>query len=155
MSASENGWIGSRGWPMISVGGSNVRRSAVGGATRPKNSPWSTEADGLGSWLTQSSSIWPSSGPRRGTSDASRPQARATGAPKVSDSSSGVKPIAQPSSALSSTGISISIPCTRDGSAAHASSVVLAPSEVPPSTALSISRWSSSASVWAPNSVIE
>ena len=73
-----------------------------------------------------------------------------TGAPKVSESSSGVKAIAQPSSALSSTGISTSIPRTRWGEWAAASSVVFAPSEVPPTTALSISRWSSSAIVWAP-----
>ena len=67
MSESENGWIGSRGWPITSAGGSSVRRSSRGGAVRPKNRPWSTDADGLGSWLAQSSSICPSSGPRRGT----------------------------------------------------------------------------------------
>ena len=53
------------------------------------------------------------------------------GSPKVSAHISGVKAIAQPSSALSSTGISTTIPRTRSGCAAAASSVVLAPSEVP------------------------
>ena len=113
MSESEKGWMGSRGCPITSAGGSSSRRSSRGGAVRSKNSPWSTEAEGLGSWLAQSSSIWPSSGPRRGTSDRPRPTARTTGAPKVSPSSNGVNAIAQPSSALSSTGISTSIPWTR------------------------------------------
>ena len=126
----------------------------MGGATRPKNRPWSTEADGLGSWLTQSSSMSPSRLLRaarvRGAA-----ASRATGAPKVSPASSGVKPIAQPSSALSSTGISINSPLTRSGAAAAASSDALAPSEVPPSTAWSTSRWSSSAIVWRPKIVIE
>ena len=76
--------------------------------------------------------------------------ARATGAPKVSPTSSGVKAIAHPSRALSSTGISISMPFTRSGAAAAASSAVLAPSEVPPMTALSTPAWSSSAIVWRP-----
>jgi hypothetical protein len=61
---------------------------------------------------------------------------------------------AQPSSALSSTGISISIPFTRSGAAAAASSVVLAPSEVPPITAWPTPAWSSIAIVCRPNSVI-
>ena len=50
------------------------RRSDRGGATRPKNSPWSTEAEGLGSWLSQSSIIWPSSGPRGAPARRARPQ---------------------------------------------------------------------------------
>ncbi len=64
--------------------------------------------------------------------------------------SSGVKAMAQPSSALSSTGISISMPFTRSGAAAAASSVTLAPSEVPPITACFTSAWSSSAIAWRP-----
>lgn len=78
-----------------------------------------------------------------------------TGAPKVSEIISGVNAIAQPSSALSSTGISISIPRTRSGAAETTSSVVLAPSEVPPTTARSMSRWSISASTCWTNNVIE
>ncbi len=61
----------------------------------------------------------------------------------------------QASSALSSTGISISMPCTLELSLAAASSVALAPSDVPPSTALSIPRWSIRPCTWAPKIVIE
>ena len=89
---------------------SSSRRSSLGGATRPKKSPWSTEADGFGSWPSQSSIMSPSSQVPRGTSRAPRPSSRATGAPNVRPTSSGVKAMAQPSSALSSTGISISMP---------------------------------------------
>ena len=76
-----------------------------------------------------------SSEPVRGASRAARPSRRATGAPKVSPTSSGVNASAQPSSALSSTGISTSSPRTRSGAAAAASSAALAPSDVPPITA--------------------
>ena len=61
---------------------------------------------------------------------------------------SGVNAIAQASSALSSTGISITIPRRRAGASEATSSVVFAPSEVPPTTASSTSRWSSSATTW-------
>ena len=54
------------------------------------------------------------------------------GSPKVSATISGVNAIAQPSSALSSTGISITIPRSRVGASEATSSVALAPSEVPP-----------------------
>ena len=67
------------------------------------------------------------------------------GAPNVIETISGVKKIAQASSALSSTGISTTIPRTRFGASEATSSVVLAPSDVPPITASSIFRWSSSA----------
>jgi hypothetical protein len=70
--------------------------------------------------------------------------------PNVRETSSGVKASAQPSSALSSTGISTSMPRTRSGAATVASSVALAPSEVPPTTACSSSRWSSSARICCP-----
>ena len=63
-----------------------------------------------------------------------------TGAPNVSEISSGVNAIAHASSALSSTGISITMPRTRVGASDTASSVVLAPSDVPPITASSSSR---------------
>ena len=68
-----------------------------------------------------------------------------TGSPNVSATSSGVKASALHSSALSSTGISITIPRSRSGAAEAISSAVLAPSEVPITTACSISRWSISA----------
>ena len=58
--------------------------------------------------------------------------------------------IAQPSSALSSTGISISMPLTRSGAAAAASSVAFAPSDVPPITACFTPAASSSAIAWRP-----
>ncbi len=80
---------------------------------------------------------------------------RAIGAPKVRWTISGVKASAHPSSALSSTGISISRPFTRSGAATAASSDVFAPSEVPPMTAWSISRWSSSPMTWPPKIVME
>ena len=58
--------------------------------------------------------------------------------------------MAQASSALSSTGISMSIPRRRSGAIEAVHSVTLAPRDVPPTTACSISRWSSSATVcWA------
>ena len=84
-----------------------------------------------------------------------RQQPASTGAPAVSATISGVKASAQPSSALSSTGISITIPRRRSGASEAASSVVLAPSEVPSTTASSTSRWSSSAITSAPNGLIE
>ncbi len=77
------------------------------------------------------------------------------GAPAVRATISGVKASAQPSSAWSSTGISITIPRRRSGASEAASSVVLAPSEVPSTTASSTSRWSSSAITWAPKVLIE
>ena len=80
---------------------------------------------------------------------------RATGAPSVSPSMSGVKATAQPISAWSSTGISITMPRSRSGASEATSSVVFAPSEVPITAASSISRWSSSATTSRPNSVIE
>ena len=52
---SLNGWMGSRWWPMTSVGACNVRRCALWGAVRPKNRPCSTAALGPGSWRTVSS----------------------------------------------------------------------------------------------------
>ena len=141
-------------WPITSAGVSNVRRSVRCGAVRPKNRPCSTAALGSGRWRTVSStmsSCHGSGGTRRVTADSSR----IAGAPNVSATSSGVKAIAQPSSALSSTGISITIPRRRSGASEAASSAVLAPSDVPSTTASSTSRWSSSAITSAPNVVIE
>jgi hypothetical protein len=78
-----------------------------------------------------------------------------TRSPKVRAIISGVKAIAQPSSALSSTGISTTMARTRSGACTAASRVALAPSEVPPSTASSSSRWSSSAIICSPKKGIE
>ena len=60
---------------------------------------------------------------------------------------SGVNVSAQPSSALSSTGISTTMPRSREGFSSATSSAVFAPSDVPPITASSMPRWSSSATV--------
>ncbi len=73
-----------------------------------------------------------------------------TGSPNVSATRIGVNVSALASSPLSSTGISITIPRSRPGASSATSSAVLAPSEVPITTACSISRWSISASTcWA------
>ena len=76
----------------------------------------------------------------RGTRRAPADTSRITGSPNVSATISGVNASAQPSSALSSTGISITMPRSRSGASAAASSAVLAPSEVPSTTASSTSR---------------
>ena len=79
-----------------------------------------------------------------------RDSARITGSPTVSAIISGVNATAQASSALSSTGISTTIPRSRSGASDATSSVVFAPSDVPPTTASSTPRWSSSATTsWA------
>ena len=115
-SASENGCTGSRGWPITRAGVSNVSRSDCGGAVRPKNRPWMTAALGAGSWRTQSSTTSPQKGrPRLGTARAPAWTIFITGSPNVSAIISGVKAIAQPSSALSSTGISMIMPRSRSG----------------------------------------
>ena len=85
-------------------------RSERGGATRPKKSPCSTAADGAGSRLIQSSPVSVRCDRPRGASRARRLIMRVIGAPKVRLTSSGVKASAQPSSALSSTGISTTMP---------------------------------------------
>ena len=108
MPASENGWIGSRRWPITSAGASNVRRSAavrrdaaeeqaLHHARRSARGPGGPCRAGRRRQGT------PPAGHRR----APRRTARITGSPNVSATSSGVKASAQPSSALSSTGISI------------------------------------------------
>ena len=113
MPASENGWTGSRRWPITSVGVAIVRRSLRCGAMRPKNSPCSTAAPGAG----------PGARGRRGcrppTAAAGRRApawtARISGSPKLSAIISGVNASAQASSAPSSTGISITMPRRRSG----------------------------------------
>ena len=90
-----------------------------------------------------------------GTRRAAAESIRIAGSPNVSATISGVKASAQPSSALSSTGISTTMPRRRSGASAAASSAVFAPSEVPRTTASSSSRWSSRAITSAPNVVIE
>ena len=67
----------------------------------------------------------------------------------------GVNAIAQPISAWSSTGISITSPRTRSGARTAASSATFAPSEVPSSTAPSAPSSSSSAITCAPKAGIE
>ncbi len=154
MPASENGWTGSRRWPMTSVVVWIRRRSERCGAMRPKNRPWSTAAPGAGSWRTVSTRMSAAHG-SRGTRRAPACTARISGSPKLSAIISGVKASAQASSAPSSTGISITMPRSRSGASAAASSAVLAPSDVPSTTASSIPRWSSSAITCSPNRLIE
>ena len=91
----------------------------------------------------------------RGTRFAPALTTRAIGAPNVSPTSSGVKITPHATSALSSTGISITSPRMRSGARTAASSVTFAPSDVPPTTASSSSRWSSRATVCSPKSGIE
>jgi hypothetical protein len=57
--------------------------------------------------------------------------------------------------ALSSIGISAIIPCIRSGAATATSSETFAPSEVPPTTAFSTSRWSSNPTVCSAKAGIE
>ncbi len=88
------------------------------------------------------------SGTGRGSGGAPRtrgPTTFITGSPTVSANSSGVKATAQAGIAWSRTGISTIVPASRSGAAAATSSEMLAPREVPPTTARSSSRWSSSA----------
>ena len=92
---------------------------------------------------------------RRGTARAARASSFITGSPNVSATSIGVNVSALGSSPLSSTGISITIPRNRSGAAEAISSAVLAPSEVPITTACSISRWSISATTCAAKKAIE
>ncbi len=91
----------------------------------------------------------------RGTHLTPRASAFIAGSPNVSANSSGVNAAAQAGIALSSTGIWITMPRSRSGATAASSSVTFAPSEVPPTTAWSRSRWSSSASACRANSEIE
>ena len=107
---------------------------------------------GPGSWRTTSSrtSGQNSASSRRGHAPRGRRQRAHDGSPNVSETSIGVKASAQPSRALSSTGISTIMPRTRSGAVTAASSVAFAPSDVPPTTASSISRWSSSATICSP-----
>ena len=121
---------------------------------RPKNSPCSTAAPGAGSWRTASTRKSTAHG-SRGTRRAPTCTVRISGSPKLSAIISGVNASAQASSAPSSTGISMIMPRSRSGARADASSAVLAPSDVPSTTASSIPRWSSSAIVWRPKAVIE
>ena len=121
---------------------------------RPKNRPCSTAAPGAGSWRTVSTRKSASHG-SFGTWRAPNWTTRISGSPKLSAIISGVNASAQASSAPSSTGISMTMPRSRSGAAADASSAALAPSEVPSTTASSISRWSSSAIVCWPKKVIE
>ena len=71
----------------------------------------------------------PTAAPAPGVPRAGR--SRISGSPTLSATISGVKASAQASSAPSSTGISITMPRSRSGASAAASSAVLAPSEVP------------------------
>ena len=59
-----------------------------------------------------------------------------------------MKVIAAAGSAHSSTGISMTMPCTRSGASAATSRLTLPPKDTPPTTAFPIPRWSSSASTW-------
>ena len=116
-SESQNGWTGSRRWPMTSAG--RVERAPLGLRRRDAAEEQALQdggADGAGSWRIVSSPSRPAAARRRaGPARAARATRRMTGSPKVSATISGVKAIAQPSSALSSTGISTTMPRTRSG----------------------------------------
>src|SRR6185312_9332366 len=76
--------------------------------------PLSTAALGPGSWDTQSSPIRARNGRgRRGTARAPRASRRIAGSPNFSANSSGVKAAPQAAMALSSTGISMTMPARR------------------------------------------
>ena len=130
--ASENGCTMSRWWPITSAGVSNLRRSvAVRRRCAPKKRPCSTAALGLGRPGARCRGGCRPATAARGIAPRDRRSARISGSPTVSATISGVKASAQPSSALSSTGISITMPRRRSGASEAASSAVLAPSDVP------------------------
>ena len=54
MSESENGWIGSRGWPITSVGAWICCAPRAAAPRARRTGPAARAADGFGSWLTQS-----------------------------------------------------------------------------------------------------
>ncbi len=78
----------------------------------------------------------------RGIAEVRREASSKPGRPKRSPSISGVKKPATPVRALSRTGISMKSARARSGWRVASSSATLAPSEVPPTTAESSSRWS-------------
>ena len=122
-----------------------ARRSREDGATRPKKMPWTTAATDPGRWSRVSSPMPTQNGTRpRGTGRVTQRSAETLSGRNRAANISGAKAMIPASTALSSTGISSSSPATRSGAVAASSSETLAPSDVPPTTACSAPRWSSS-----------
>ena len=121
-------------------GWSSRWRSSRGGATRPKKRPWSTDADGFGSWLDpveQHVAEDPGAARHEPCRRGRQPRhGRAEGEPhqqrRERDARSRAGRCPAPASRSA-------CPRTRSGAAAAASSVALAPSDVPPITARSTS----------------
>ncbi len=90
-----------------------------------------------------------------GISRANLDTMRMTGSPMVTATSNGANATALATSALSSTGISSTMARNRLGAIEATSSVMLAPRDVPPTTASSILRWSRRATTSRANWVIE
>ena len=156
IAASAAGWIGSAGWPTTRAGAVIARRRLEDGATRPKKSPCTTAATESARWSIVSSAIPAQNGtsPRGIGRVTSRSPLTVNGRNRAANSS-GPKARIPASSALSSTGISTIRPRTRSGARSATSSETFAPSEVPPTTAWSAPRWSSSAITCSANAVIE
>ena len=120
-------------WPITSAGVRISRRSSRGGAMRPKNRPWQhggARLRVLADPVEQDVGL-PRQPPARDQARRAGQRRARPGSPAVSATISGVNASAQPISAWSSTGISITIPRRRSGARAAASSATLAPSEVP------------------------
>ena len=151
---SLKGWTGSRGWPTISVGCSIFRRCSRCGAVSPSSSPSSTAQRGAGPLayqverhVDQLVGAGDQRGDPRGELEGGprRSAGRAGRAEGAGDRRQGVvehRHLDEQARA-------------RSGSRVASSSATLAPSEVPPTTAESSSRWSSSATSWRAKSGIE
>ena len=116
MPASENGWTRSCWWPITSAGVSNVRRSLAvrrGAAEEQALQHRGARLRVLAHLVEHD--VEPATAAPRDPPRAARERAASRGSPNVSATISGVNASAQPSSALSSTGISITIPRRRSG----------------------------------------
>ena len=121
--------------------GDRARGSSRCGATRPKKSPCSTAADGPGCWRTVSSSdVGDQRARPRGTMRATRETRFMTGSPKVSAHDQRREGDRTAQQRVVEHRHLDDHAAHRSGRAAAASSVALAPSEVPPTTASSTSR---------------
>ena len=128
----------------------------LGGAIRPKKIPWIVAAIDAGRWFSVSSTMPAQNGtmPRGTILVAVRSAVTETGTNRAANIS-GPNAISPASRPLSSTGISSSSPRTRCGAMSATSRETFAPSDVPPITAWSAPRWSSSSMTCSPKAVIE
>ena len=156
MAASAAGWIGSAGWPTTIAGTVIARRRFDDGATRPKNSPCTTAAIESACWSIVSSTIPVQNGTiPRGMGRVTRRSPLTVNGRNRAANINGAKARIPASTALSSTGISTIRPRTRSGARSATSRLTLAPREVPPMTAWSAPRWSSSATTCSAKALIE